>query len=142
VRPELWQRVPADGGEATGDGLSFREWPLFEDVQLFIDARRLSRKNGGWSWGGEGDGAADGGCGRIWRLHRMDADIFASTRRFEKQGHVLYCVRCLVLIVLFVMGVEASTLARLYEGCACACSGWLPQRKAEASGGGALLEVV
>ena len=190
VRPELWQhaeagaeQADAEGTGGAGGGLLFREWPLFEDVQFFIDARRLSRlsrasrQQGRWSWrggagrccgggvkggvgGGErGDGESaeggkggdfsrdfsdrgGGGGGGIWRA---DALIYASTRRFD-DGRLWYCLRCLGLVLLFLVGVAPSTLAFLYgrrraRGPRCCWTSEAPTKPpgAESLNGGPLL---
>ena len=59
---------------------------------------------------GGGAGGGGGGGGGVWRAEAL---IYASTRRFDG-GRLWYCLQCLLLILLFLVGVAPSTLARLY----------------------------
>ena len=68
----------------------FPEWPLFEDVDFLRRARRKTK------------------------IRSFPAEVLTSSRKFKKNGLVRQQIRNGILIVKYLLGVRAETLAKEY----------------------------
>ena len=68
----------------------FPDWPLFEDVKMFQEARKLSK------------------------VHKLKGPIESSSRRFKKNGVISQLVLNTWLIILYHLGVHPKELVKSY----------------------------
>jgi rSAM/selenodomain-associated transferase 2 len=69
----------------------FQDWPLFEDVKLFQDARKLTK------------------------VHKIYGPVLSSSRRFQRNGVVSQLALNTWLIFLYHLGVHPDELVKRYR---------------------------
>ena len=69
----------------------FQNWPLFEDVKMFQDARKLTK------------------------IYKINGPVVSSSRRFQKNGLVYQLALNIWLILLFNLGVHPEELVKRYR---------------------------
>lgn len=68
----------------------FPDWPLFEDVNMFQKARKLTK------------------------ITKLNGPVVSSSRRFHRKGVIYQLVLNTWLIILYVMGVHPNELVKRY----------------------------
>ena len=69
----------------------FQDWPLFEDVKMFQDARKLTR------------------------VHKIKGPVISSSRRFQRNGVLAQLALNTWLILQYHLGVHPEELVKRYR---------------------------